>query len=94
MLSVVNIVYQNANCQFVNIDGTVALVVNNIKFIGLDGLQKLIKIRNSYVNRINLTFNILDGFTHHNYHMDIQKTYVDELDLLIIEFDTKLNFTR
>ncbi len=94
MLSVVNIVYQNANCQFVNIDGTVALVVNNVKFIGLSGLQKLIKIRNSYVNRINLTFNILDGFTHPNYHMDIQKTYVDELDLLIIEFDTKLNFTK
>lgn len=86
--------YQNANCQFVNIDGTVALVVNNVKFIGLSGLQKLIRIRNSYVSRINLTFSILDGYNHPNYHMDIQKTYVDELDLLIIEFDTKLNFTR
>lgn len=86
--------YQNANCQFVNIDGTVALVVNNVKFIGLSGLQKLIKIRNSYVKRINLTFNILDGFTHPNYHMDIQKTYVDVLDLLIIEFDNKLNSTQ
>lgn len=86
--------YQNANCRFINIDGTVALVVNNVKFIGLSGLQKLIKIRNSYVKRINLTFNILDGFTHPNYHMDIQKTYVDELDLLIIEFDNKLNSTQ
>ena len=86
--------YQNANCQFVNIDGTVALVVNNVKFIGSSGLQKLIKIRNSYVKRINLTFNILDGFTHPNYHMDIQKIYVDELDLLIIEFDNKLNSTQ
>lgn len=86
--------YQNANCQFVNIDNTVALTVNNIKFIGFSGLQKLIKIRNSYVTRINLTFNILDGFTHPNYHMDIQKTYVDELDLLIIEFDSKLNSTQ
>ena len=86
--------YQNANCQFVNIDGSVALVVNNIKFIGLSGLQKLIKIRNSYVKRINLTFDILDGFTHPNYHMDIQKTYVDELDLLITEFDVKLNSTQ
>ena len=89
-----NIVYQNANCQFVNIDGTVALVVNNIKFIGLSGLQKLIRIRNSYVSRINLTFNILDGYNHPNYHMDIQKTFVDELDLLIIEFDAKLNFIQ
>lgn len=86
--------YQNANCQFVNIDGSVALVVNNVKFIGLSGLQKLIKIRNSYVSRINLTFNILDGYNHPNYHMDIQKTYVDELDLLIIEFDAKLNFIQ